>query len=207
VREKGTLSLVTNMAKKQNKKQFPKLLVVIVIAACVGLIFLLLFESTKNVYQQSYHYSTKNNQVNSYTSHDLNISFDYLENWYITDKDFSILLTNYKHNLNSNYRPNENEIEITISEGLKCQVALDEQVVIGGCFGEGNWVPTKILEKKTKKLSSGMLYTYVVKHPNGLQQTRYFLQKGDKMLQISKEPDLSQFEKEFEDIISSIKFL
>ena len=56
-------------------------------------------------------------------------------------------------------------------------------------------------------LALGTFYIYTIEDSREEQQTYYYLQKGDKILQISKEPDPSQFEKEFEEIINSITFL
>lgn len=146
-------------------------------------------------------------QEKTYTSKVLGISFSYPKEWYVTDIGYRAIITNYSFTTSIDYRPNNNELEIQISEYSLCQATLDQDIVFWGC-GEGEQVANVILEKKTKELSDGILFSdYLIFYPqSNIRQRQYYLQKGDRILQIDKAPDPSRFEKEFEEIINSIVF-
>lgn len=199
---------------KKNKQKATINKKVFIIITFILILFLILFfifnKSGKNKGENLYD-KTSNAELSpkfkTHLSDDLKISFQHPSDWYITDKYFNILLTNYKHNINNNYRPKNNEIEIQINKMNECQITLDEQIQIGNCFAEGDWLPTKILNKQIKELPSGTLYIYTILPPSETQRNRYILQNGDRLLEISKQPHPSVFEKEFEEIINSIEFL
>lgn len=141
-----------------------------------------------------------------YRSTDLKISFNYSKEWYIDDRDYNLLLTNYPTNQNRNEPPKTNQIEIQMHNASLCQPTLDQDVLLGGC-GEGVNTKNEILSKDVKKVGDGLFTIYKIKYPTGKEATLYYLQKDERILQISKKPDPSMFEKEFEEIINSIKFL
>lgn len=143
---------------------------------------------------------------NTYTSKELNIAFTYPDNLFVKALSDRIIITNYKLGATNNYRPQEYEIEIQIAV-IDCGIELDEQVRLNGCGAQANWKPTKILHKEVEELSSGTLSTYIILPPSSPEAVRYFLQKENQVLEISKEPRDSYFEKEFSQIINSITFL
>jgi hypothetical protein len=148
-----------------------------------------------------------NDQLKSYTSKDLKISFKYPKDWYIDDRYQMILITNYNTNLNKDDKPTNDQIELLISNFNGCHDTLEENLIDPAC-GEGG--PTvaknKILSKETSQTKESTFYKYVVQTPNSTL-TYYLLKNNDKVLQIEKHPDPSQFDKEFEEIINSIEFL
>ncbi len=145
--------------------------------------------------------------VQSYTSKDLKISFQYLKGWYVDDRYQRILLTTYKTSLNENVSPSPSEVELLISEFSYCFKTIEEDLIKPACGQGGPKSYNTIVSKQSKVVDGGTFYTYTVKSPNGKISAYYLLQNGDRILQISKQPDPSQFEKEFEDIINSIKFI
>ena len=145
-------------------------------------------------------------QTKTHTSEDLKLSFQYPKDWHVDDRYQKILLSNYQTSLNQNNQPQLGEIAITFKHASLCQKTLDEDVLLGGC-GEGKNSKNEILSKTTKQVSAGSFITYAIRYPSGQGDTFYYLQQGDTILQISKQPDPSQFEKEFEAIINSIEFL
>lgn len=153
----------------------------------------------------------KQNSVKTHVSNDLKISFQYPKDWHIDDRYYFVLLTNYLTNLNKNDRPSAKQIEITFHKySGGCHETLEENLKDPAC-GEGgpSVKPNKIVSKESTQISGGIFYKYVIEYPSGKQQTFYLLQQTgtDKILQISKEPDPSKFETEFNEIISSVKFL
>lgn len=196
------------MEKKRKTKKSHNLLYVIVIFVVLLIIALLLIGNKKNTQPDALNQQiiTQAPQFKTHTSQDLNISFRYPIKWSIDDRYNIILLTNYETDLNRNDSPNDDQIELTINNANLCQKTLDEEIIKGGC-GEANMVPTEILNKQQMNLTSGIFYIYTIKNPQGKQQIWYYLQSKDRILQISKEPDPSQFEKEFDEIVNSITFL
>ena len=141
-----------------------------------------------------------------YISEDLKISLSYPKGWYIDDRYQNILLTDYETNQNKNDKPSNQHIKIQISKASLCQQSIEEDLILGGC-GEGQRTLNKILNKESKTLSSGNLQVFRIQYPDNSEKTIYYLQGKSRTLQVSKEPDPSQFEKEFEEIINSIKFM
>jgi len=182
--------------KKKNKK----LWLIILIAFIVGIS---IFKLSQQYLNQP---TIQNNQFTTHTSQDLKISLQYPKEWYVDDRYRSILLSNYITNLNRNDHPNLNQIEIMIDQASLCQDSIEKNLIYGGC-GENQKTLNKILNRQTKNLASGIFSKYTVQYPDNSQKTIYYLQHEDTILQISKQPDPSQFEKEFEDMINSITFL
>lgn len=142
-----------------------------------------------------------------YTSKDLKISFAYPENWYVDEKDYDIMITSYQTVIGENKSPNPNEIKIFIDNFNGCHKTIEENLIDPACGEGGTKVEkNKILSKEMRQANDGTFYKYKVQTPN-TQFTYYLLQKSDKVLQIEKHPDPSQFEKEFEQIVNAIKFL
>lgn len=146
-------------------------------------------------------------ELKAYTSQASKISLSYPKDWYIDDRYQKLLITNYLTNLNRDDHPSEKQIELLISLFSGCHKTIEENLIDPAC-GEGG--PTikknKILSKEMRETKGGTLYKYVVESPNN-KFTYYLLQNEDKILKISKQPDPSQFEKEFENLINSIRFL
>lgn len=143
-----------------------------------------------------------------HVSEDLKISFDYPKAWYIDDRDYAILLTNYYTTQNRNDKPSGKQIELYIDNfNIGCKSTIEENLKDPGCGEGGPEVPfNEIISKETKKLPGGTYYKYVVRFPSGDQLTYRLLINENRVLKISKEPDPSQYEEEFEEIINSIKF-
>ncbi len=194
------------MKKKQNKNLTNKIIITIFILLIVAFILMLKNSNKTSPVIIDQVIKSQTNEVNTYVSNDLKISFQYPKEWSIDDRYNIILLTNYETDLNRNDSPNDDQIELTINNANLCQKTIDEEIIKGGC-GEANIVPTEILNKQQMNLTSGIFYIYTIKNPQGKQQIWYYLQSKDRILQISKEPDPSQFEKEFNEIINSITFL
>lgn len=143
--------------------------------------------------------------LKTHISNDLKISFKYLSKWLVNEKNRDILVTSYVTNIGEGKLPDDNQIRITIDQASLCQKTLDEEVLKGGC-GEGVNSENKILSKDIKELQSGTFSTYKIKYPSGQETTVYYLQKAERVLQITKNPDPSKLEKEFNDLINSIEF-
>lgn len=151
--------------------------------------------------------AVKNSQFKSYTSEALKISFQYPKDWYFDEKDYSILLTSYKTKIGENKQPLDNEIRLDIDRFSGCHKTIEENLKDPACGEGGQFVKNnQILSKETKKTNHGIFYKYVTKTPNGVILTYFLLESGDKIIQISKKPDPSQYEKEFDQIINSIEF-
>ncbi len=140
----------------------------------------------------------------SYTSGDLKISFKYPNSWVIDDRYFEILIASFDTNLNTNKIPDANEVEIIIHNARGCHETIDENLEDPSC-GEADG-RNVIISKETEDLNGMMFYKYLVKYPSEKEQEFYFLEKGDRILQIDKNPDPFMFEEEFNNIVKSIKF-
>jgi|SRR3990167_10223954 len=142
-----------------------------------------------------------------YKSEDLKISFNYPSKWIIDERYLEVLIANFKTSLNSNKEPKKDEIQIIIHRARGCHKTIDENLKDPAC-GEGgpSVKPNEILSKETEDIDGIKFHKYLVKYSNGKEQRFYFLEKGDRVLQIDKDPDPSMFEKEFEEIVKSIKF-
>ena len=142
-----------------------------------------------------------------HVGNDLKISLNYPKGWYIDDRYRSILLTDYETNQNKNDSPSPEQMEIYISEFSNCFPTIEEDLKYPACGENKLDGPDEIVSKKTHKTLGGIFYKYVTKTPKGVENVYYFVVNDDRILQISKEPDPSQHEKEFEEIVNSIKFL
>lgn len=194
----------------KKKQKAYKLKIVLVFTFLLLICLIGFFLITKNIAQEEVDNNiiiNKENNLTKYVSEDLNIKLDYPSSFFIKDLGYRILITNYELIKNINYRPRQDEIEIQISIHNNCKISLDEEMRIGNCFAEGNFIPNEILSKQVKELTYTTLFIYTIKQPSSPQRTRYILKSGDKMIEISKSPDPSLFENEFEEIISSITFL
>lgn len=150
---------------------------------------------------------TTEKRQNSYRSNDLRISFVYPNGWYVDEKEFDIILTSYQTKIGENRPPNTDQIKIFIDEFANCFPTLEEDLEKPGCGEGGAASRNTILSQDSKTLAGGQFHTYVIRQSNGETKTQYFLVNEEKILQISKQPDPSQFEKEFEEIVNSIRFL
>lgn len=196
------------MAKKENKITSSKLLVTILIVVSIVSIFIIFSKKANNSSQQLRPSLSQQGQLKSHTSEDLKISFTYPKDWYIYDKNFDVFITSYFTNHNEGKKPEHNQIEVGISNPGGCHEDVEENLIDPACGEGGSKVkPNKIIVKEVNQKQSGSFYKYIVEYPSGEKQTFYFFKSGDKILQISKEPDSSQFEKEFEEIVNSISFL
>ncbi len=151
--------------------------------------------------------TTQNKNLNTYTSKDLKISFNYPKDWFVNEKDYDVMITSYKSKIGENKLPNENELMIFIDNFNGCHGLIEENLVDPGC-GEGgsNVKKNTILSKESHQTQSGTFYKYIIESPSN-KITYYLLQHDKSVLQIEKNPDPSQFEKEFEDLVNSIRFL
>jgi len=199
------------MKKKENKKSART----ITIALIVGVFLIFILAAFKQKPQDlSQQYSNQpqiqNTNFKTHTSQDLKISFQYPKEWYVNEKDRNILIASYYTRIGQNIVPKENQIKMFIDEFSGCHPSIEENLKDPAC-GEGGMSvqQNKILSKNTSQKTGGTFYTYIVLSPDGKQYIYYLLQKNnsDTILQISKQPDPSQFDKEFEDIINSVKFL
>lgn len=146
-------------------------------------------------------------QNKSYKSKDLNISFSYPQDWFVNEKDFDLMITSFPTKFGENAQPERNQIKFFINEYHGCHETIDENLEDPACGEGGPKVkPNEILSKETEDINGMKFYKYLVKYPDGKQQRFYFLEKGDRVLQIDKDPDPSMLEKEFEEIVKSIKF-
>lgn len=143
-----------------------------------------------------------------YSSEDLKVSFKYPGNWFLNEKDFEIMITSFKTTFGENKQPTETQIKTFINEyGGGCHKTIDENLKDPACGEGGPRVkPNEIISKEVKDLNGSKFYKYLVKYPSGESHRFYFLEKGDRILQIDKIPDPSLFDEEFEAIIKSIKF-
>lgn len=131
----------------------------------------------------------------------------YPHSWYLNESYSDVVVTNYPYTPHNNYIPQSDDIKIEMSEVVFCSETLDQDIISWGC-GEGNQVANTILDKKIRKVKGGTFLLYTVLSPQtGREQRLYYLQNDKRLLQISKRPDSSKFDKEFELLISSITFL
>ncbi|OGH38512.1 MAG: hypothetical protein A2905_04370 [Candidatus Levybacteria bacterium RIFCSPLOWO2_01_FULL_36_10] len=202
------------MKEKQNKKGISRLFIIIFTAFCAILVILLFSNKVNKINNRQLTSNNPSidqiNQLKEYRSQDLKISFSYPKDWYVYEKDWSILLASYKTRIGENSSPRDSQLKIFIdiySGG--CYTEIEKNLKDPSC-GEGgpSVKPNEIKSKEVVQKKNVVFYKYIVAYPTGKQVTFYLLEKigGDKILQISKKPDLSQFEKEFMDIINSITF-
>ena len=143
---------------------------------------------------------------NNYTSDALKISFKYPSSWYVDEKNFSILITSYKTFIGEGKIAEGKDMQIDLDRVSLCQQNIEQNLIYGGC-GENQKILNKILNKEIKANLEGVTFSkFLVKFPDSSDKTLYYLEKGSIILQVTKHPDPSQFEKEFEEIVNSIKF-
>ncbi len=176
--------------KQIRKMKLPLIIVILIVLAFAFIIY------------------SKGSSTTHHVSKDLKISLSYPRGWYVDDRYHSILLTDYKTNQNKNDKPTLNQIEVNIDNfNAGCHTSIEENLKDPACGEGGPQVkPNEIIFKEVKQISDAIYYKYIVKSPSGNQFTFYLLEKGDRVMQISKKPDPSQHEKEFEEIVSSIRF-
>lgn len=150
---------------------------------------------------------TSDENLKTYTSKDLKISFSYPGSWQVSEKDFDIMITSYKTRIGENKEPSNNEMRIFINNYSRCLPNLEEDLINPACGEGGKKSKNQIISKDTRSTSSGTFFKYVIKVSDNNNYTFYFLQKGERILDIEKTPDPSQFETEFNQIVDSIRFL
>lgn len=143
--------------------------------------------------------------LQKYTSKDLKISFNYPQDWYIEEGYPFILIASFQTSFQKDITPKENQIEIIIKEFSGCFPTLEEDLIDPAC-GQGE-VENKIISKDVRQTPGGEFLKYTLDSYDENQKIQYFFQKDGKILDIEKRPDPSQFEKEFEEIVNSIRFL
>lgn len=146
--------------------------------------------------------------IKKYTSSDLKITLEYPDSWFVNEKDFDLMISSFLTKFGTNDQPKNDQIKLFVNNFNGCFETIDKNLVDPACGEGGSDVkPNEIVSKETEDLNGGKFHKYLVKYPSGKEQKFYFLEKGDRILQIDKNPDPSVFDKEFEDIIKSIKFI
>lgn len=199
------------MKKKENKKSLGLIIIAFIVGVFILFVLISLGKNSQPLTQQYLNQpQIQNSKFKTHTSQDLKISFQYPEGWYVDDRYFMILLANYETNLNRDDKPSSNQIEILVDEFSGCHLDIEENLKDPACGEGGPSVQmNKIFSKDVSHKKGGTFYTYVVLSPDGKKLTYYLLQKNNSgtILQISKQPDPSQFEKQFEELVNSIRFL
>jgi len=163
--------------------------------------------ASNTVYKNSSEVTQSNEGVKNYLSKDLKMSFNYPRDWFVNEKNYFLMVTSYRTKIGENENPGNSQIEIAIHTLGGCHKTIDENLKDPSCGELGPKATNEIVSKETEDLNGGKFHKYLVKYPSGKEQKFYFLEKGDRILQIDKNPDPSVFDKEFEDIIKSIKFI
>lgn len=180
------------MANKQTQKFKIILIFAILIFFALGFLF--------------YFQNSKSGKVN-HISEDLKISLTYPKGWYIDDRYQSILLTNYETNQNERNEPSSNQVKIYISNFSSCFPSIEEDLRYPACGENKLDGPDEIVSRDIEKTKGGTFHKYITRTPRKDEIIYYLLENGDRTIEISKEPDPSKFEKEFEEIINSMNFL
>ena len=151
---------------------------------------------------------TKSVSVEEYSSEDLKISLEYPSDWFIDEEYYYVMLTSYPAKLDESQKPTEKQIELGIHNyNGGCHETIDENLKDPACGEGGKDVKlNEILSKEIEEVNGANFYKYLIRYPEGREQRFYFLEKGETILQIDKSPDPSMFEKEFEDLVKSIRF-
>ena len=184
------------------------LLVIIVVALFGFMMFIKFKPNLRSGSPQTIPPSIEKQGLKRYSSEDLNISFYYPDDWFLIEKGYDILLTSYPTYFDENRIPTSEQIELFISIFSNCFPDYEQDLVYPGCGEGGEASKNTIVSKEGRPVQAGTFYKYVVRTPRNEEFTYYILYKDDKnILQIDKRPGPSQFEKEFEGIISSIEFL
>lgn len=195
------------MKKKETKKSLRLIIIALIVWLFILLVLISLSKRPQPTTQQYLNQpQLQNAKFKTHTSLDLKIYFQYPNGWYVDEKNGNVLITSYRTFIGEGKKAAANQVRLNITRAILCQKTLDEDVLLGGC-GEGKNTKNEILSKDIEKVPSGSFITYKIKYPNGQLDTFYYLQHDDTILQISKQPDPSNFEKEFEDIVNSIRFL
>lgn len=151
---------------------------------------------------------TEMGSLKSYSSQDLKIIFNYPKGWFVNEKDFDIMITSYETRIGENKAPTSNEIKIFVGFFSNCFPDYERDLIYPGCGEGGEESKNTIVSKESREVQAGTFYKYVIRTHSGEDLIYYLLYKDDKnILKIDKSPDPSQFEKEFEEIVNSIKFL
>jgi len=152
--------------------------------------------------------STETSDFKSYTSQDLGISFKYPKDWFVNEKDYEIMLTSYETEFGENRSPGNNQLKMFINMFSNCFPDYEKDLIYPGCGEGGEASKNTIISKEGRPVQAGTFYKYVVRTPRNDEFVYYILYKDDKnIFQVEKHPDPSQFEKEFEEIVNSIKIL
>lgn len=196
------------MKKRESSNKLLELLMIIGIVIVIIIALLITYKSLQVGGTGNQTTSKAVEKFNNHVSKDLRISFYYPNNWFLSEKDRDILIASYNTSIGEGSTPDKSQLKIFINNESLCQETLDKEVLLGGC-GEGATANNEILSKEVKEFPAGLFITYKIKYPTGKPDTFYFLQQkhGDRIIQISKQPDPSQFEKEFNAIVESITFL
>lgn len=195
------------MKQKKNKKSTKTIIISVVVGFFILFVLISLGKKPQPLTQQYLNQpQIQNAKFKTHTSQDLKISFQYLREWNVDEKNGNVLITSYRTFIGQGKKATTNQVRLNITRASLCQKTLDEDVLLGGC-GEGKNTKNEVLSKDIKKVLSGSFIVYKIKYPTGQLDTSYYLQHEDVILQISKQPDPSQFEKEFEEIVNSITFL
>lgn len=187
---------------KQKKKMGVKKIVLLSVGVLIVVAIILLVKNEygpKDANITAVKYKT-------YQSNDLKIIFNYPVKWYMQEKNREVMITSYETTMGDNLKPTSSQVKIFIDNASLCQPTLDQEIALGGC-GEGLNTKNEILSKIVEKVPAGDFVSYAIKYPTGQDATLYYLKQKDRILHISKKPDPSVFEKDFKDIIYSIRFL
>jgi uncharacterized protein YxeA len=189
------------------------IILIIIVALIIGA--LIYFKSNKEIFTlfrqettpatQEQKKNTLEEQLQSYSSQDLKISFKYPKAWYIDDEYPFVLISNFKSSLHQDVEVKDNQVEVFIKEFSGCFPTLEEDLIDPAC-GQGKQ-KNKIISKEVNETPDGEFLKYTLDSHDENQRIQYFFQKGNRILDIEKRPDPSQFEEEFEEIVNSIKFL
>ena len=149
-----------------------------------------------------------NSQLKTYTSKDLKITLEYPASWFLNEKDFDIMISSYGTKIGENSTPDSNQIKMFINIFSNCFPNYEQDLIYPGCGEGGEGSKNTIISKVGRVTQVGTFYEYIVRTPRKDEFVYYILYKDDNnILQIEKHPDPSQYEKEFDDIVNSIKFL
>ncbi len=195
------------MRSKENKKSL-KIIIAVIVGVFVLFALISLSKRPQPLTQQYLNQpKIQNTQLKTHTSQALKISFQYPKDWYVDDRYRKVLITNYKTNLNRDDKPSKDQMEIVLNEFSNCFKTLDEDMINPACGEGGLTKKNKIVSKTIKEVHGGSFYRYSIVTYSNQDLIYYFVQKGNRNIRISKQPDPSKFEKEFEELVGSIEFL
>jgi len=142
-----------------------------------------------------------------YISDGLKVSLSYPKPWFLNEKDRSIMITSYSTTFGENKSPDDQQVEISIDQFSNCFPNFERDLIEPACGQGGPGYKNQIVSKEVKETGGGTFYKYLVRTPKGQELIYRLLVHKDRILLISKQPDPSKFEKEFEEIVESIRFL